>query len=273
MTCIQGLLIPIELWCLVFDHVRGQRDRAQLLRVCRSFESEARSALYKSVFLCSHSQAQKFYCVLLRNRQLARVTQKLVIHAVTNWDGLTIPAFLPALFSFLVNVRHFDLRYFYRRPEEMYPVKCDLRMDDAWFPNLRVLVTTLPLSSEIAFPRFLQAHPRIEELYAPQADASSWSLAKPPASIPSLRIVSCQPLLLRHLASSTITSITHLDLHKATDEDLSHIIDLVGPQLASLRMSEMLYGGRGWSVYEIVTRLPVLQYLEVDMLSPKNVSR
>ncbi|KAI0750253.1 hypothetical protein C8Q80DRAFT_1269985 [Daedaleopsis nitida] len=268
-----GLTFPLEIWREIFENVGHQRDRAALMRVCRSFRPEARAVLYKIVTLRSHSQARKFYFTVLQFPELASMTLVLTTSAVTMWEGVRMPTFLPVLFELLANVRRFSLEYFVSRPEEVCRPDRALHLNSRWFPRLKTFTTTLALSLEHGFNAFLREHPGIEEMYvgnagyAAECNMPEFGL---PVNLPALEVLSCTPSMLFDNLSYT-RSITHLDLYRSTQDVLARTADLVGSQLVSLRLSRTEYTGKSWMLYDVITKFPNLRFLHVDMGVPPNL--
>lgn len=146
---------------------------------------------------------------------------------------------------------------------------CDLFMHTNWFPRLISFTTNIPLSSELNIPKFLKAHPALEELYVAQAendDSHDLEDICPPTSFANLRVVSCVSQLLHETTPQSMASITHLDIHLCTEEDVTRVAELLGSRLLSLRISRARFAGKGWVLYKIITLFPHIRLLHVDMV-------
>lgn len=146
---------------------------------------------------------------------------------------------------------------------------CDLFMHTNWFPRLISFTTNIPLSSELNIPKFLKAHPALEELYVAQAendDSHDLEDICPPTSFANLRVVSCVSQLLHETTPQSMASITHLDIHLCTEEDVTRVAELLGSRLLSLRLSRARFAGKGWVLYKIITLFPHIRLLHVDMV-------
>ncbi|TFK85599.1 hypothetical protein K466DRAFT_566528 [Polyporus arcularius HHB13444] len=89
---------------------------------------------------------------------------------------------------------------------------------------------------------FIQQFPELEEIHL-YGDGSSIEYSR----LPSLRILSCRSCILTG-ARTGITpcrTLTHLSVAEVTSEDIDKIVDVLGSQLVSLRLEQMVWDEQG----------------------------
>ena len=241
--------------------------------ICRALYDEARAARCRTVHLQNHDIAKLFYCCIIRAPSIATSLRELSIKVITGWDGMEVPAFVPVLFSRLINLEILVL-HFYTQGGRTFGVSVDFRLDPRWFPGLRKLSTCLPPSYNHGLYQFLRTHPRLTELHI--ADSASIVTAQNPATfrapvkLPALKVVSCDAEFLSTSIDPSTVNITHMGVYAQTNDELLDVAEWVGDKLVSLRIwcrtgLGYHFGAEPWMVDELRIMFPLLRFVEVDV--------
>ncbi len=248
-----GILFPVEIWKLVFEYLHEDVDQRQFARAAVLFLSalrhEVESILYKTPFLAGVVSAVRFAESISQSTCRARAVEALTIN-VSARDNDQADLYRDTVRSILDAVPRLvsiDMRGDPRRHRRPF--------SGSWRIPTLLEGKTLPLRHIRGFPAFLDQGyaatlrvlgPQLEELRL-TTKPSSLDIPAPPTlacvKLPKLHTIACDMYILRHIKDTR--NVTHLWLIAVGQEELNEAVDLLGPQLVSLRIEQGFVNPQG----------------------------
>ncbi|KAH9938848.1 uncharacterized protein BXZ73DRAFT_99906 [Epithele typhae] len=277
--------LPVELWLKVISEVESREDLICLSKTCSNFREATKDLVADWIAVIrTEEDADQ---LATRIRRDPRFAQRIRETRVLLPRGLGYALPIPAQMGLILDVvdqlpELLTLRLFVRFPERMtlhfsheFSAPLEL-LYTRHLPRLRCL--NAPIFDFIHFYAFLQLNPHIEELQVPHDSLGPGSLT---ITLPSLRFLTCQFPMLARLTPSTRTSppdtgpsrliceaLTHLHLTRAADGTFEDVLNTLGQQLVSLRMTEPtlagFLSGEAFPSSLVLLRAPRLRYLELE---------
>ncbi|KAI0717534.1 hypothetical protein C8T65DRAFT_737867 [Cerioporus squamosus] len=242
------ILFPVEVWKLVFEYLHDELDQRHFARAVRflsALHHEAEGLLYKKPLLAGTTSAVRFAESISQSTHRARAVEALTIK-VTARDNKTSELYLDTLSAILDAVSRLvslemwgDLRSASARPfSGSWNLSTLLKGKS---PPLRY-IRGYPVRLDASYATTLQVlGPQLEEVRL----LSQAVILNEPAvpgtladvELPNLHTLACDIFILHQMKATR--NITHLWLVDRFDaQAINEAIDLLGPQLVSLRIEQ-----------------------------------
>ncbi|KAH9938840.1 uncharacterized protein BXZ73DRAFT_76343 [Epithele typhae] len=287
--------LPVELWLKVISEIESREDLICLSRTRSNFREATKDLVADWIAVIRTEEDADQLATRIRSdpRFAQRIHEVSLLPLEDIRYTFPPPAQMELMLDVVVQLPElFTLRLFVQVPElfrEQSSVRCAASLELLYrrhLPRLRCL--DAPIFDLAPFYAFLQRNPNIEELQVPHDSLGSVSL---PASLPSLRFLTCQFPVLVGLTTSiresrfhprvTIWdtlrpsdprtlrgSLTHLHLTGSLHYTFEEVLNKLGANLVSLRMAELtparFLSGEAFPSTLILLHAPRLRYLELE---------